>query len=260
MMMKKICLGLAAVWLNAAPALAEEPHAAAGAPAHWEYIGETGAGKWGELGPEYALCAAGKMQSPIDLTDGFQAEGAPVILDYQPSALNIVHNGHTIQANFQPGGAMTVSGRRYALLQVHFHAPSEHALGGERAAMEAHFVHKSDDGKLAVLGLMMRTGAENPALEAVWQHMPTVAGPAQDIAGAVIDAKAFFPASLKYHRYMGSLTTPPCSEGVNWFVLDEPVNVGPAQLKKFVAATGENARPLQPVNNRLVLNPMGNAP
>lgn len=253
--MKTLYLGMFALLLNGTAALAADPHVAAGAPAHWEYVGETGADKWGGLAPEYELCGAGKMQSPIDLADGFQADGASISLNYGPSALNIIHNGHTIQANFQPGSSMTVSGKRYDLLQVHFHTPSEHAYAGERAAMEAHFVHKSAEGKLAVLGVMMEMGADNAPLESLWKHMPASAGPAQDVAGATIDAKAFFPASLKYHRYMGSLTTPPCSEGVNWFVLDQSVTVGKAQLEKFASAVSANARPLQPVNNRLVLQP-----
>lgn len=202
------------------------------------------------------MCAApARCSRQFDLADGFQAEGAPVSLNYSPSALNIIHNGHTIQANFQPGSSMTVGGKRYDLLQVHFHTPSEHAKAGERAAMEAHFVHKSAEGKLAVLGVMMQLGADNAAVEALWKHMPSEAGPAQDIAGATIDAKAFFPASLKYYRYMGSLTTPPCNEGVNWFVLEEPVTISKAQLEKFSSAVSANSRPLQPVNNRLVLQP-----
>lgn len=253
--MKAVYLGLCAALMTGAAAFAADPHAAPGAPAHWEYAGETGAEKWGSLSPDYQLCSTGQMQSPIDIADGFQADGAPISLNYNPSALNIIHNGHTIQANFQPGSSITVSAMRYDLLQVHFHTPSEHAKAGERAAMEAHFVHKSADGKLAVLGVMMQMGADNLALESLWTHMPSEAGPARDIAGATIDAKAFFPASLKYHRYMGSLTTPPCSEGVNWFVLDEPVTVGQAQLEKFAAAISANSRPLQPVNNRLVLKP-----
>lgn len=123
-------------------------------------------------------------------------------------------------------------------------------------AMEAHFVHKSAEGKLAVLGVMKRVGPDNAALQPVWEHMPASAGPTQDIAGTSVDPAALFPVERSYFRYMGSLTTPPCSEGVNGFVLKEPVTISQAQLDKFVSAVTANARPLQPVNNRLVLQPV----
>ena len=238
----------------AADVPAEHP-ADPASPPHWAYTGESGADTWGNISPDYHACSAGMMQAPIDQGDGFQAAGAAFTLNYQPSPLNIIHNGHTVQVNFQPGSSMTVSGKRYELLQVHFHTPSEHAIGGQRMAMEAYFVHKSAEGKLAVLGVMMRVGADNAVLQPVWEHLPASAGPAQDIAGASVDPAAFFPAERSYFRYMGSLTTPPCSEGVNWFVLKEPVTISQVQLDKFVSAVTANARPLQPVNNRLVLRP-----
>lgn len=245
--------------LLAAPAYAEEnaaPAAGHSAP-HWEYTGEAGAEKWGGLSPDFAACGAGKMQSPVDIKDGFKADGAALILDYQASPLNIIHNGHTVQVNFAPGSSMRVSGTKYDLLQVHFHTPSEHAIGGVRAPMEAHFVHKSAAGALAVLGVMMQEGAENPAVEGVWKHLPMAAGPAQTIEGASVYPVDFFPPNRTYHRYMGSLTTPPCSEGVSWFVLTDPIMLSAAQIEKFAKATGENSRPLQPVNNRLLLHPIG---
>lgn len=257
---KSVYLAIFGVLLNVTAVFSADPHGASGSPPHWQYAGETGPDKWGALAPEYELCGTGKMQSPIDLADGFQADGAAFVLSYQPSPLNIIHNGHTIQVNFQPGSSITVSGKRHDLLQVHFHTPSEHAFGGERAAMEAHFVHKSADGALAVLGVMMQAGGANAALETVWKHIPAAAGPAQDIAGAKVDPGAFFPADHQYYRYMGSLTTPPCSEGVNWFVLKAPMTVSQEQLAKFAAAVSANSRPVQPVNNRLVLQPLAKAP
>ncbi len=238
-------------------ALAKDKHAAGGHSApHWEYTGAMGAENWGDLSPDFAACGAGKMQSPIDIKDGFQADGAPFTLDYKASPLNIIHNGHTVQVNFAPGSSMSLGGKKYELLQVHFHTPSEHAIDGKRAPLEGHFVHKSAEGALAVLGVMMQEGAENPAVESVWKHLPMSAGPAQAIEGASVYPVDFFPPKRTYHRYMGSLTTPPCSEGVNWFVLTEPISISSAQLQKFAKATGENSRPLQPVNNRLVLQPV----
>lgn len=168
-----------------------------------------------------------------------QADGAPFTLDYKASPLNIIHNGHTVQVNFAPGSSMSVGGKKYELLQVHFHTPSEHAIDGKRVPLEGHFVHKSAEGALAVLGVMMQEGAENPALESVWKHLPMSAGPAQTIEGASVYPVDFFPPKRTYHRYMGSLTTPPCSEGVNWFVPTEPISISSAQLQKFAKATGE---------------------
>jgi len=229
--------------------------AAAHGGGHWGYGGDGGPAHWGALKQDYHVCGDGRMQSPIDIAGGFKGAGDRIKFDYNQTPLSIVHNGHTVQANYAPGSGITVSGKRYELLQFHFHTPSEHAVGHKRTAMEVHFVHKSADGQLAVVGAMMRIGAENRALRKLWSNMPMKAGPAHKMAGVRINGLDLLPKNRSYHRYMGSLTTPPCSEGVNWFVLKQPLQVGAGQVDKFTTAVSVNARPLQALNNRLVLTP-----
>ncbi len=224
---------------------------------HWDYGDQVGPDNWGQISPDYLLCEAGTMQSPIDIADGFGATGEPIELDYRLTPLSIVHNGHTVQVDYAHGSGITVAGKRYELLQFHFHSPNERAVGHSQAAMEMHLVHKAADGQLAVVGIMMEGGSENLALREVWNDMPEAAGPVQVADDVLINARDLLPADTGYYRYMGSLTTPPCSEGVNWFVLTQPIQVGMAQVARFVDAVGFNARPVQSVNHRLVLAPGG---
>lgn len=224
-----------------------------GQPPHWSYGGADGPDHWGALSDAFAACAHGAMQSPIDLNAGFTVETISHAFNYKPSPLNIVHNGHTVQANYAPGSSMTVQGKVYDLLQFHFHAPSEHAIGGRRSPMEVHLVHKSADGELAVLGIMMNAGAANQALAGAWSKMPMHETAAASHDGVVVDAAALLPETGRYYHYKGSLTTPPCSEGVRWFVLQTPITVSAEQIAMFEQAAAPNARPLQPINKRLVV-------
>ena len=223
--------------------------------ASWGYEGSRGPENWGRLSPAFRLCGLGTMQSPLDIADAVPARGDPIVFDYGPAPLNIVNNGHTVQVNYAPGSGITVSGRRYELLQFHFHAPSEHSIAGRPAAMEMHLVHRNDAGRLAVVGVLLEIGSENSALRKIWTHMPDKKSPERKIDGVLIDAGDLLPADTSYYRYMGSLTTPPCSEGVSWFVLAEPVAMGRAQLDKFTRTVGANNRPLQARNHRLLLAP-----
>ena len=224
---------------------------------HWAYEGKEGPEQWGGLSKDFQVCKSGKMQSPIDLTET-KAEGAtihPISFDYRLTELNVVHNGHTIQVNYAPGSGITVKGKRYELLQLHFHTPSEHAIDGKRAPMEAHFVHKAADGSLAVVGVMMEEGASNLALGEIWNSMPTKAGETETNKKVLINARDLLPHDTSYYRYMGSLTTPPCTEGVNWHVLKEPIQVDAQQIDQFADAVGDNSRPLQALNTRFLLVP-----
>lgn len=223
----------------------------------WTYSGKKGPAKWGKLDKDYHVCGAGAMQSPIDLSDGFGATGDPITFDYRLTALDIVNNGHTIQVNYEPGSGITVGGEHYELLQLHFHTPSEHTVNHKPAAMEVHFVHKNAEGALAVVGALLETGADNRALREVWAKMPKKAGPSKTHDDVMLNARDFLPSDTNYYRYMGSLTTPPCSEGVNWFVLLEPLTIGADQVARFAKLIGDNARPVQHRNHRLVLAPSG---
>jgi carbonic anhydrase len=182
---------------------------------HWGYEGEAGPEHWGDLSEMFALCAMGKEQSPIDLATAnlSMMDIADAQLSYMPSALNILHNGHTVQVNYDEGSYLTLNGTRYELLQFHFHTPSEHAINGELAEMEIHFVHRSmeSEGMLAVLGVLVYEGAEdNPAFTAVWENLPTHKREEQTFS-ATINAADMLPKDHRVYHYMGSLTTPPCS-------------------------------------------------
>ena len=221
----------------------------------WGYEGEEGPENWGRLSQDFRACESGRMQSPIDIAGGVAANGDAIEFDYNLTPLSIVHNGHTIQVNYRPGSSITVGGNRYELLQFHFHTPSEHAVGHARAAMEVHFVHKNATGQLAVVGALMQAGGENMALREIWASMPKKAGPVKVNKQVLVNGRDLLPRDRSYYRYMGSLTTPPCSEGVNWYFLTQPITVSMEQVEWFAKAVGENARPLQALNHRLLLSP-----
>ena len=224
-----------------------------GGAVHWGYSGDEGPAHWGDLSADWAACKDGRMQSPIDIVGAFGAQTIGNTMAYEPTPLNIVHNGHTVQVNYQAGSSMTVGGEAYALLQLHFHAPSEHTVGGKAYAMEIHLVHQSASGQLAVVGVMIEEGAESAALADIWANMPMTATPEASHAGTAVDAAAILPDAARYYHYKGSLTTPPCSEGVRWFVLEAPITASAAQIAQFEEAAGPNARPVQPLNERLVI-------
>ncbi len=240
---------------HGAAAVEEEEEGARGG-SKWGYGGKIGPSHWAKLSKDYRLCGRGTTQSPIDISGFSGASVMPIEFDYHLTPLEIVHNGHTVQVNYQPGSGITVEGKRYELLQFHFHTPSEHAVTGRQAAMEVHFVHQSADGELAVVGVMMEAGEDNMALREPWAVLPKKAGKTRHEEQVLINARDLLPSDTGYYRYMGSLTTPPCSEGVNWYVLRQPITVGMNQVKKFAAAVGANNRPIQPISNRLVLAPL----
>lgn len=233
-----------------------KPQKSKGHNSHWSYDGKQGPENWGQLSAKYSACGEGAMQSPINFGDTFGAGGATIKFDYKVTPLNLVHNGHTVQLNYLPGSGITVDGKRYELLQLHFHTPSEHAVSNKQSVMEMHLVHKNAKGELAVVGVMMDVGGTNMALNELWAHMPTSANETNKSDKVLINARDLLPANQTYFRYMGSLTTPPCSEGVNWFVLNTPVTVSLGQAKKFADSVGFNARPLQPKKKRLVIAPI----
>ena len=233
-------------------ALALLPIAAHSEGAHheWDYSKQHGPGHWGEK-PEFESCALGKAQSPIDIRKPVPSKLEPIRFDYQPTPLHIIDNGHTIQVNYAPGSAIDVGGTRYELVQFHFHKPSEEKIDGKSHAMVAHLVHKGGDGVLAVVAVLLDKGADNPTLRAVWSHLPKQKD--KEVAStATIDAAALLPADKGYYTFAGSLTTPPCSEGVRWFVLKTPMTLAASELTAFAKLYPMNARPTQPLNGRAV--------
>lgn len=218
---------------------------------HWTYEGEHGPEHWGNMTGEYAACGQGKSQSPIDIA-GAQDEAMPDIgFAYKTSKINILNNGHTIQVNYDEGSSITLDGVTYNLLQFHFHDPSEHTVAGKPFAMELHLVHKNAKGELAVVGVLIEEGKENAAFNAVWKNLPKKADEKIALAGPV-SANDLLPKGRAYYRYPGSLTTPPCSEGVSWLVLKEPIQLSAAQIMAFKEIIHENARPVQPLGKRSV--------
>ena len=220
--------------------------------AHWTYEGEEGPEHWGELDPDYASCSGGTQQSPIDVSEATGADIANIEFSYQPvSPLHIINNGHTLQVNIPEGSSITLDGATYPLKQFHFHAPSEHTVDGRAEAMELHLVHITDDGTIAVVGVLLAEGEGNQALAAVFEAMPAMAGSEQEVTGSV-DLAALLPEQRTTYRYMGSLTTPPCSEGVHWLLMTEASSVGPPQVEAFRTVFGADARPVRPLNDRTV--------
>lgn len=219
---------------------------------HWDYDGKEGPEHWGELDPAFETCKKGQNQSPIDIADTSQAPLDPIEFSYQPIPLNIINNGHTIQVNAPKGNSIMVGGKKYELLQFHFHSPSEHKSNGKASEMEVHLVHKNQDGQLAVVGVFMNKGSEHPLVKSIWEHLPTKAGKEHMVKEVKLNPVDFLPADRTYSNYPGSLTTPPCSEGVNWIVMNEPIEVSDAQIKKFTSIVPMSARPVQPLNGRAV--------
>lgn len=245
-------LSLALAVLLAACQGAAAPTATAVPAAHWTYEGEEGPSNWGDLDPTYAQCKTGKEQSPIDIANPAPQDLANISFSYQPSELRILNNGHTIQANYDAGSYIELDGKRYNVAQFHYHAPSEHTVNGKSFEAELHIVHKSEDGKLAVVGLLLETGEANPAFEPLLAHLPAEKSAEAD-AGVKINAADFLPSERTTYRYAGSLTTPPCSEGVSWLVMTTPVQMSAEQLGALTSIFEGNNRPVQPLNTRTLL-------
>ena len=223
---------------------------------HWSYEGEEGPEHWGEIADLYRMCSEGKNQSPIDITVDVHAGLPELVFDYHSSDLSEINNGHTIQQNVQPGSYMTITGRdvRYELKQFHFHSPSEHKIDGRSYAMELHFVHVSDDGALAVVGVMIDEGDEHPVLNQLWTWMPENPGETSE-QPIGIEETNLLPPTREYFAYSGSLTTPPCSEGVAWIVLKNSIEASAEQIARFKERVGPATnRPVQPRNARLILD------
>jgi carbonic anhydrase len=229
-----------------APAHAELPSAE-----HWDYSGAGGPQDWGRMNPEFAKCSSGTRQSPIDIRDGIKVELDPVQFDYKPSAFKVIDNGHTVQVNVANGNWIDVMGQRYQLVQFHFHRPSEERIDGKPFDMVVHLVHKSLEGRLAVVAVLLERGSAQPVVQSVWNNLPLEKGD-EVPARAPIDMNQLLPAERGYFTYMGSLTTPPCSEGVLWMVMKQPVSVSPEQIGIFARLYPMNARPIQSVSGRLI--------
>lgn len=230
--------------------------------AHWGYDAENGPERWGELNHDWVLCAEGRHQAPIDLSGAEQAKFDEMKLEFPSAGLTIVHqtnvfdvidNGHTIQINYDQGETFEIGSESYDLRQYHFHAPSEHTVNGRHYPMEMHLVHTSKDKKLAVIGVFIEDGRHNAAFDIIWSNLPQKTGQEVHLEKVQVDIDDMLPENKTTYRYSGSLTTPPCSEGVRWFVFVEPIQLSGNQIKVFRKIFHGNNRPTQPLNDRTLL-------
>lgn len=235
----------------AADAHAEAAPDAAPHAAHWSYSGDGGPAEWGKLRPDFSTCAKGQRQSPIDIRGGIKVELEPIKFNYRATGFNVLDNGHTVQANLGYGNSIEVGGRRYELVQFHFHRPSEERINGRQFEMVAHLVHKDPEGRLAVVAVLMDQGKQHPMVQLVWNSLPLEKNEEQPSA-VPIDMNLMLPEDRRYYTYMGSLTTPPCSEGVLWLVLKQPAQLSAEQVAVFSRLYPMNARPIQQASGRMV--------
>ena len=219
---------------------------------HWKYSGDKGPEHWAQLHPDFLACD-GKNQSPINLLGFIQSELTPLSFSYSAGGYEVLNNGHTVQVNFKKGSHLKIDDTQFDLLQFHFHSPSENLVKSRSYPLEAHFVHSDKEGNLAVVAVLFEAGAPNASLAKIWATMPERLGDKHALPES-FDADNLFPKNRDYYRYNGSLTTPPCTEGVRWFVMKETLTISKNQIKQFTDVLHEpNNRPTQPLNARSIL-------
>jgi len=221
----------------------------------WSYEGASGPEHWGDLDPDYTACKVGKEQSPIDIRNTKKVELPAIRFEYKSGPLKIINNGYTaVRVNYAPGNgnSLFVGDQRYELRQFHFHHPSEESIHGKPYDMVAHLMHESSDGKVAGVAVLLKAGGANGVVQQLWEHMPETPGKEELIAGEEVNPTGLLPRDTSYYTYTGSLTAPPCTEGVTWFVLRTPMNISAGQVSKFAALYPRDVRPVQPLNGRIV--------
>ena len=232
-------------------ALAPAGGAARLTSAHWSYDGDTGPANWAQMNPAWSKCGTGTRQSPIDLRDGMKVDLEQIAFDYRSSGFNVIDNGHTIQVGVGLGNYITVGNRTYELQQFHFHRPSEEKINGRGTEMVVHLVHKDGEGNLAVIAVLLERGAPNPMIQTVWNNLPLEKNLAVNPVVA-LDVNEMLPKKRDYFTFMGSLTTPPCTENVLWMVMKQPMQASPAQMALFSRLYPLNARPIQAGGGRMI--------
>jgi carbonic anhydrase len=229
-------------------------HAQTSTHPHWSYEGKEDPKHWGELDPTYAACSSGHTQSPINIVNAKQADLPPLQFSYNAVPLSIVDNGHTIMVNYAPGSTLTVGDKVYTLQQFHFHHPSEEHINGKKYDLVAHLVHADADGHVAVVAILFkRDSTPTPLFDTLWKYLSTEKEKVVEISSVTINAKDLLPPTTGYYTFAGSLTTPPCTEGVTWYVLKTPVDISGPELEVFARIYKDDNRPIQPTNHRAVL-------
>jgi carbonic anhydrase len=219
----------------------------------WSYKGEDNPVKWGKLAAAFATCSVGKKQSPINITKPKATDLPALQFHYSTVLLNIIDDGHTIRVNYPAGSTLKVGDKTYTLKQFHFHHPSEEQINGKGYDMVAHLVHADDEGHLAVVAVLLQSGASNVFLDSLWKNFPAEKEKSIENASVTVNVADLLPSDHAYFTFLGSLTTPPCSEGVTWYVLKTPVQLSSEQVAAFAKVYPMNARPIQPLNGRELL-------
>ena len=220
---------------------------------HWSYSGEGGPQHWGELQPDFSTCKLGTYQSPIDIKAAAKSDLPALQFGYRPAVLNFVDNGHTLMVTYAPGSTLTTVGKKYELKQFHFHRPSEERINGKPLEMVVHLVHADAQGHLAVVAALVKAGKENPLFATLWKHVPRRKEQPETNPDILVDAKDLLPDARGYYQFSGSLTTPPCTEGVDWYVLKTPIEASRDQISTFAKLYPNNARPAQPLHGRKIM-------
>jgi carbonic anhydrase len=223
----------------------------------WSYEGAIGAEHWSDLDPDYAACKAGKQQSPIDIRTAKKGDLPALQFEYKSGPLKyLINNGFTIRVNYHDapgtGNFLIAGGKRYQLTQFHFHRPSEEYINGKPYDMVIHLMHESSDGAVAGVAVLLKAGSPNSTIQKIWEHMPPTEGKEQEIPGVEVNPAGLLPGKTGYYTYTGSLTAPPCTEGVTWFVLKTPLDISAQQISAFAKLYPHDVRPLQPLNGRVV--------
>ena len=230
----------------------------AAADKNWAYTGANGPTKWAKLDKSFAVCGSGTLQSPIDIPDAHARKGdlPPLLFNYKPSPLKIIDDGHTIQVDNASDSWVSIEGKRYELVAFHFHKPSEHKISGKGQEMEVQLVHKDKDGKLAIIAVLLDQGKENPLIKTLWSNLPQTKDKENVVPDVKINPFGLLPQNKDYYTFKGSLTTPPCTEDVAWYVLKNPAEISADQVARFGRIYPANARPVQPLNDRDILGPV----
>ncbi len=251
-----ISTALVVALLSTASMAKEATHATAseaGHEKHWSYEGDTAPAKWAELSEKNKMCGLGKTQSPINVTTTLDVDLEAIKPAYTSASKDVVNNGHTIQVNMDKGSTIDIDGVSFSLKQFHFHSPSENHIDGKSFPLEGHFVHLDADGNIAVVALMFEEGKANENIAKIWKKMPKELHQDNELKLANIAAE-LLPKNKDYYRFAGSLTTPPCTEGVKWLVLKTPVTISKEQVAQFLAVMHHpNNRPIQPTDARVIV-------
>ncbi|PCI59889.1 MAG: carbonate dehydratase [Kordiimonadales bacterium] len=228
---------------------------AAYAQDNWSYSGNNGPANWHQLSPANSVCRTGQQQSPINIEGTDPVIMHRLVTDYQVAPINLKNRGHSIGMTYTPGSIMRVGARFYTLNGMTFHTPAEHTVAGQSYPMSIQSWHRGPDGSVAIIETLVKEGRENAAIKEIWTHLPLESGQTSKIDAVLINARDLMPTDKAYFRYVGSLSTPPCTEGVQWYVLKQPIELSKQQIDLVRGIVGGNsARPVQRRNNRIILD------